>query len=172
MTETHEGGLIAAWDRLEPKLIGLLTLASLLLSFYSMVSRYIAPQYALDWTTEVVVYLITWAFFLAGARAIEGADHVKADLISNLVPERFRKYLPLFQDACAILFCVAVTIGGIQVVELSLRLGERSDSSLQLPMWIFYLSVPVAFASISFRYAVRLAGTVRALRRPGAEERG
>lgn len=171
MTERQAPRLIESWNRFEPVLIGALTLASLLLSFYSMVSRYIAPQYALDWTTEVVVYLITWAFLLAGARAIAGADHVKADLITSLIPTHFGKYLPVFQDACAMFFCIIITIGGIQVVDLSLRLNERSDSSLQLPMWIFYLSVPVAFVSIAFRYAVRLAESIRVLRQSRAGER-
>ena len=164
MTPRRSDKLIGIWSRFEPVLIGALTLASLLLSFYSMVSRYFAPQYAMDWISEVVVYLITWAFFLAGARAITAGDHVKADLLTSLVPERFGKYLALFQDTCALLFCSAVVLGGIQVVELSLRLNERSDSSLQLPMWIFYLSVPVAFASISVRYVVRLFDSVRELR--------
>ena len=153
----------AAWDRVESILIGILTLFSLLLSIYAVASRYIAPQYALDWTTEVIVYLITWAFLLAGSRALIDADHVRADLFTNSLPPSLNRYFTMFQNICALLFCIAIMVGGIKVVHLSVRFAERSDNSLSLPMWVYYLCLPVAFASISCRYAGRIFVAVRSI---------
>jgi C4-dicarboxylate transporter DctQ subunit len=163
MTYLRIARISKAWARVESILIGMLTLSSLLLSIYAMASRYIAPQHALDWTTEVIVYLVTWAFLLAGSRALIDADHVRADLLTNFLPLSLNRYLTLFQNICAFLFCIAVMIGGIQVVLLSLRIAERSDSSLSLPMWVYYLCLPVAFASISGRYIGRIFVAIRSI---------
>lgn len=154
----------SALERVESTLIGTLTLLSLLLSIYAMASRYIAPQYSLDWTTEVIVYLVTWAFLLAGSRALIDADHVRADLLTNFLPLNLKRYLTLLQNIFAFFFCIAVMIGGIKVVLFSLRLAERSDSSLSLPMWAYYLCLPIAFASISCRYVGRIFAAVRSIK--------
>lgn len=153
--------LAPIWDSFETAVIGMLTLVSLLISIYAIASRYLVPQYALDWPQELVVYLITWAFWLAGARAVMDADHVKADLLVTLLSAKWRRRLAILQDSCAMLFCLVVMLGGIQVVQLALQLGERSDSSLALPMWIYYSCLPVGFVSISARYAIRISSLMR-----------
>lgn len=168
MSNSTLSRLVAAWDRVEVNLIGTLTLLSLLLSIYAIVSRYLTPQFALDWPGEVVVYLITWAFFLAGARAVMDADHVKADLLTNFLSQKWEQYFNIGQDMAATLFCLALMFGGVQVVQLALQLGERSDSSLALPLWVYYLCLPVGLASISCRYAGRLLVSIRLIQQSRA----
>lgn len=169
MTSPRLAQFIAIWDRVEVIVIGSLTLVSLLLSIYAIVSRYLAPQYALDWSGEVVVYLITWAFCLAGARAVMGADHVNADLLTNFLSQKWKYYFAVLQDSFAMVFCLAIMVGGIQVVRLALQLGEQSDSSIALPLWAYYLCLPVGLASISCRYAGRLLLSFRQIRQFHAE---
>lgn len=169
MTSPRVAQLLASCDRIEVIVIGVLTLLSLMLSIYAIISRYLTPQYALDWPGEMVVYLITWAFFLAGARAVMDSDHVKADLLTNLLSRKWSLYFSVLQDFCAMLFCLAVMIGGLQVVRLALLLGERSDSSLALPMWVYYLCLPVGLASIFSRYSVRLFVSIRLIKQSRAQ---
>ena len=116
------------------------------------------------------MYLITWAFFLAGARAVLDSDHVKADLLTSLLSKKWTLYFAVLQDFCAMLFCLAVMVGGLQVVQFALRLGERSDSSLALPMWVYYLCLPIGLASISCRYAGRLHASIQLIRKSRAEQ--
>jgi C4-dicarboxylate transporter DctQ subunit len=47
-------------------------------------------------------------------------------------------------------------VAGYEVVEFSFSLDEKSDSSLQFPVFIYYLIIPISFALISFHYFVRL----------------
>ena len=169
MTNPRFAKFLASYDRVELVVIGTLTLLSLLLSLFAIVSRYLTPQYALDWPGEMVVYLITWAFFLAGARAVLDSDHVKADLLTSLLSKKWTLYFAVLQDFCAMIFCLAVMVGGLQVVQFALRLGERSDSSLALPMWVYYLCLPVGLASISCRYAGRLYVSIQLIRQSLAE---
>lgn len=162
--------LLETWDRIEIIVIGTLTLLSLALSIFAIVSRYLTPQYALDWPGEMIVYLITWAFFLAGARAVMDSDHVRADLLTSFLSRRWTVYFGVLQDFCAMLFCMAVMVGGLQVVRFALQLGERSDSSLALPMWVYYLCLPIGLASISCRYAVRLYASIQLIRQSRAHQ--
>ena len=146
------------WCAVEKTLITSLTAASLLVSTYAMITRYLAPAFALDWADEAVIYLITWAIWLAGARAVMGADHIKADFAVKLLPCSWHRYIEMMQDFLAMTLCVVVMVGGIQVVQLSLMFGERSDSSLALPLWIYYLCLPFGLGVVAIRYACRLLG--------------
>ncbi len=118
----------------------------------------------------MVVYLITWAFLLAGARAVMDSDHVKADLLTTFLSRKWSLYFAVLQDLCAMLFCLAVMVGGIQVVQFAIQLGERSDSSLALPMWVYYLCLPIGLASISIRYAGRLFASMHLIQQQSRAE--
>lgn len=149
---------MAKWSVIEVAIIAGLTLASMAISIFAIATRYFAPEYSLDWADEMVVYLITWAIWLAGARAILTSGHVQSDFIVEKLSPSWRLRLALLQDLGAALFCFTVMIGGIQVVRLALYFGERSESSLAMPLWIYYLCLPVGLASITIRYLEKLLG--------------
>lgn len=152
---------MAKWSTFESAAITALTLTSMLVAIYAIASRYFAPEYSLDWADEMVIYLTTWAIWLAGARAIMSADHVKSDFFVERLSPLWRQRLALLQDFGSFVFCLTVMVGGIQVVALALAFGERSDSSLATPLWVYYLCLPVGLASISIRYLERLVCGVR-----------
>lgn len=148
--------VMQAWFNVESFAITTLTIASMVVASYAMASRYFAPEHSLDWADEMVVYLITWAIWLAGARAVLGAGHVKSDFFVHKLPAKWRRRIEHLQDFGSCLFCLTVMVGGIQVVQLAVHFGERSDSSLAMPLWIYYLCLPLGLASISARYVERL----------------
>lgn len=147
-------------DRIERILIALLAGTALLLACFAMTGRYILPAMRLDWTFEVTIFAMIWATFLAGARTAGLGEHVRVDTLLTFLPRRIRLALAIF--AC--IFGVAVALfllwSGVIVVEEGHRWGERTTSSLRLPMWIYYLSLPVGAALLAFHLVVRAAGLV------------
>ena len=115
-------------NRIEEWVIVTLTGGTLLLACYSMVSRYLFPRGSLDWTFEVVIYMMGWIVFLCAARLIAHDGHIRVDV---------------------------------------LRWGETSSSSLRVPMWIYYLCLPVG----GLLMTLRLLGVTwsLAMARPVAE---
>lgn len=143
-------------SKIEHTLMGVLASLSLLLAVAEMFMRYFFPRYLPDWTAEVVVYLITAAVMLAGGVLISEGRQVNADLF-------LRKASAGGQRVFEILFCL-VGLGvcwvfferGLAIVEFAYRLDERSNSSLQFPMYIYYGFVPLAFGLMLLHYARRL----------------
>ena len=62
--------LVSVLDSLERGVIALLAGAALVLACNAMLSRYLLPGLALDWTFEVIIFLVIWAVFLAAARLV------------------------------------------------------------------------------------------------------
>jgi len=50
---------------------------------------------------------------------------------------------------------IFLLVSGWIVVEEAARWDERTTSTLQLPLWIYYLSLPVGAALLAFHFAVR-----------------
>lgn len=143
-------------DWIEQAVIAILAGGTLLLATYSMASRYLLPAASLDWAFEIIIYVMGWVIFLAAARLISEDAHIRVDVLLANVGPRARRWLLV----ASALFCIAVASllvwSGVLVVLDALRWGETSSSSLRLPMWLYYLCLPVGCSLM----AVRLAAVV------------
>jgi C4-dicarboxylate transporter DctQ subunit len=149
---------------LEKSIIGVMALGAIILVVIETVLRYAAPAHLTDWSGEATIYLVGWALMLSLPHLVAYDKHVRADLLHH----QFSASMRWFLDVCAVLigivFCGIVLWAGIDVVSFGLMFGEISDSSLQFPMWIFYLAVPVGFGTSMLRYVVLLISKLLELR--------
>ena len=53
---------------------------------------------------------------------------------------------------------VLLLVSGALVVSEAVRWGETTSSTLRIPLWIYYLSLPVGAALMALRLAARIAG--------------
>lgn len=148
--------MLRIWDRIELFVVGIMAATALCLSTFEMTTRYFAPAYTPDWTSEVVVYLVIWGVFLAASLLVERNGHVRVDLFIRLLPSGTQRALEIFNSAAALLFCLLLAWYGWQAVELGMLLDERSASSLRFHMWVYYLCLPVGGALMSLRFLRRL----------------
>ncbi len=144
------------WDRLERRLVGLLGLAALLIGLVQVTGRYLAPQHAIGYAEEVIVYLVIWAVMLVAGQLVRTDGHVRPDVVLRLLPPQAQRWVEAFNCLVALIFCAGLVWYGWQIVDTALLLDERSSTDLQFPMWIYYLSLPVGGALMAVRYAIRL----------------
>lgn len=149
--------VLAILDRIEFWLIAVFSGGALLLACVAMAGRYILPALMLDWTFEVTIFATIWATFLAGARIAGAGEHVRVDTLLTHLPGRLRVWLAIFAGLLGIAVAVFLFRSGWIVVEEAFRWDERTTSSLRLPLWIYYLSLPVGMALLSFHLVVRSA---------------
>lgn len=137
---------------LEAGTTGLLALAAALLTVSESILRYVAPTKLPDWGAEVTVYLIGWAVMLSASRMIRDKMHVSVEMLAERLSERVQVVLRLF--TCLFGLVVAGCIGwaGWLMVDFAIMLGERSDSSIRFPMWIYYSAIPVGFGLSAATY--------------------
>ncbi len=147
--------LLAALDLIERVVIALLSGAALVLACQSIVARYLMPGIRLDWTFEVIIFLLIWCMFLSAARLIGEGGHVRIDLFLQMMSMRKRNLLGVFSGVIGIAVALLLLWSGIRVVEESIRWQERTTSSLRLPLWIYYLSLPVGSALLALRLVAR-----------------
>jgi TRAP-type C4-dicarboxylate transport system permease small subunit len=150
--------LLRTLDAIERVLIALLAGTALLLACIAMLGRYVLPGLMLDWTFEVTIFTTIWATFLAGARSAGTGEHVRVDTLLTYLPFKVRTALVLLAGLLGIATALFLLRSGWIVVEEAYRWDERTTSSLGLPLWIYYLSLPVGAALLVFHLVVRCLG--------------
>jgi len=148
-------------ERLERLGVGTLGMLAILIACYSTATRYLLPSAAPDWGEELVVYLSIWALWLSVGRLVRRNEHVQAEVVVHLASPRIQRWLEGVHAAVGIAFCAVMGWAGLQVVALSIDIGERSESSLHLPLAIYYIGMPVGMGLMVWGYGQRL---LRALR--------
>ncbi|MBC05178.1 TRAP transporter small permease [Thalassospira sp.] len=149
---------------LEKGLIGMMALGAIILVVIETVLRYAAPAHLTDWSGEVTIYLVGWALMLSLPHLVAHEKHVRADLLQHQFSPAVRWFLDVCATIIGIVFCAIILWAGIDVVSFGMMFGEISDSSLQFPMWVFYLAVPVGFGTSLLRYVVLLISKLMELR--------
>ncbi len=151
------------WNRVEDAIMGIFAGVALLLICSEVVLRYFSDfmrdNFDLrlpDWGAEVTIYLTVWAMLIAGSQLVLTGRHIRADLVVRQLPPNVQWALELINLTMGLGYCALVAWFGWKVVEFAQMLDERSESSLQFELWIFYLILPISFGLMAVRYFIRL----------------
>ncbi len=117
-----------------------------------------------------MVYVLVWALWLAAGGLSRDDEHVRAEVFTHLLGEPARRRLEVVHAAVGIAVCGAMAWGGVLVVEKSLVTGEHGESSLQIPLWIYYAGMPVGMGLMVAGYALRLVRALRGMPLPAPQE--
>jgi len=147
--------ILKGWNWVEKTLIGILALSATLISFYTVLTRYLL-NYSPDWGEEVIIYLIIWGVFISASLLAEEREHVAATLLVERFPLKMRRFLAIFNAALALGFTLLIFYFGLKIVGDAFLREERSLTALRFPVWIAYLSVVVGCALVSVRYGIRI----------------
>ena len=147
------------------RVIGWIAAAILLVTFclltFSVFARYVAVGWQIDWILEVVVFAIAWAVLLGVARIEKRAGHIRVDFVVARLDDRWQRTAEIL----SLLFALAVGLffvwSGKLVVEDAIRWGERTDSTLRIPLWVYYSALSTSFAIHALFILERLYNVVR-----------
>ncbi|MDY0269417.1 TRAP transporter small permease [Trichloromonas sp.] len=113
------------------------------------------------WADEFLKLLLLW-LGLAGAVVASGeGKHIKIDVLSRFLPERFAAPAELVTALFTAAVCALCAWHAGRFV-----LMERESESILLgnpPAWIFEAAIPLAFGLIAWRYLVVAARRLRGL---------
>lgn len=137
-------------------LSALMGLAAVVLICLEAGIRYFAPRLAVDWGTEVIIYLLVWAVFLTAAQTALEDRHVAATLVVDLLPRPLRSAAFLGAMVVGLGFGAVLLVYGWRVVEFSARLNITGDSSLRFPLAWYYMILPVAGGLLCLGYLIRI----------------
>jgi C4-dicarboxylate transporter DctQ subunit len=143
----HWLGVLIGWINQSIAAIGIA--GGVALAFYNVVARYVFGS-SLTWAGELTVYLFLWSTFFGAAYCFKKDAHISITILLEKVPPKVAKGLMLLSHTITFVFLAAVSWYGYQYLLLVIDLDERSID-LDIPMWIPYLAIPVAFAFAAYR---------------------
>ena len=107
------------------------------------------------WTEELTRYLIAWATFVGAACCVTEGSDITIDSILSLLSKRGQHTLSIITTIVSIIFMVMFIFTSIQMTLRAWQNGQMA-TSMQLPIWIVYLSMPVGGSLTLFRFAEKL----------------
>lgn len=128
-----------------------LILLAMLVVCYGVVLRY-GFGASTVWQTEMTIYLLMFASFVGGAYGLRHGDHVRIDLVVNMMPPRGRLVMRLMAAVLATLFTIIVTVIATTMWLHTLEVGAHSGTAWNPPLVYPHLILPVGMALISLQY--------------------
>ena len=131
------------------QVIGWIAATILLITFgllaFSVFARYVAVGMQIDWILEVVVFMIAWAVLLGVARIEKRAGHIRVDFVLHMMGLRWQRLAEMLALSFGLAVGVFYVWSGVLVVQDAVAWGERTDSTLRIPLWVYYAALSSSF---------------------------
>jgi C4-dicarboxylate transporter DctM subunit len=151
--------LIKKWDWFEGKACAILLGIAVTLAFYEVLSRYFFYT-SVDWSSDIVLYLIAWGTIHGSSKLIKENGHVGVMILPNLLKEDRRTVLHFLNAFFSLLFTILVTYSGMEQVHEAYMDGIIGTTSMRLPLWIPYIVMPLGGVLFSLRLIERMVSFI------------
>lgn len=127
--------------KLEEWLLIIATIFITLLVFAQVLSRYIF-NVSVGWSAELSRYLLIWITWVSASYTIRKRDHIRISMIVELFSSSVQKVVEVIVILLWSVFAIVMAVVGTEVV-MNLQLMGQQTSTLNLPMWVVYLIIPI-----------------------------
>jgi C4-dicarboxylate transporter DctQ subunit len=147
---------------LERVAIVVLLCGLLLLGLLQIVLRNVFAG-GLFWADEVLRHLVLWLGFLGASLATHEQRHLRMDVLARWMPEGAQPWLALLLNLVAASGCAVLA----QAAWTFVRFERESGAvlSVGLAVWMVQSIVPLGFALMALRFALRMLGALAQLRK-------
>ena len=154
---------------LENTALVLLLGALMLLAVAQIVLR-VFFSFGFVWADELVKLFVLWIALIASIAASRSNRHLRIDVLSHFVAEKYARFPRIIVDAFAAFMCGALAWHSWRYVQLVI---EFEDTVLiDVPAWIAYALLPLSFALMSYRFILSFSSDLIRVFRPGEEPSG
>lgn len=129
------------------------------IAFINVLSRYLF-HFSFAATEEVTINLFVWLTVVGSGIAFERGGQLGMVTLYNIFSRKSKKLVILLSSGLSALLFVMVDIFTIQAIYDELTLFHATSAALAIPVWIYYIGVPVfsvfVFAGIYKDASVKL----------------
>lgn len=118
----------------------LFTMASI--AFVNVLSRYLF-HFSFAATEEVTINLFVWMTVIGSGIAFERGGQLGMITLYRVLPKRWKKFVVIFSSALSAVLFVLVDFYMIQAIHEELTLFHATSAALGIPVWIYYVGVPI-----------------------------
>ncbi|MDX1480748.1 MAG: TRAP transporter small permease [Woeseiaceae bacterium] len=137
-------------------LVGLFT-ALMVLAVAQIVLR-IGFDSGFIWNDELQKLIVLWITLVASIAASRNDRHLRIDLLSHFVPERYSRWPRAIVDSFAAAVCAVLAWHSYRYLELTREFGDTLVTGIDMPAWWAYSILPIGFGIMSYRFLVASAG--------------
>jgi C4-dicarboxylate transporter DctQ subunit len=111
-------------------------------------------------TEEFSRYLMVWVVFLASSLALKEDSHISIGILVNRFHVRTRAWINLIAQGLLVTFLVFLIIEGIIALRFQM---DQIIPSLGLPIFWFYLAIPVGSFLMIFNLLPKILGSLKGI---------
>jgi C4-dicarboxylate transporter DctQ subunit len=104
----------------------------------------------LVWGQELIVVFIIWSVFFGASGVTARRRHVRMDIVATLVPTRIAAMMEIAASSAVLLYAAFVLVAAWRFLFFIAGSGEV-DPSIELPVWILFLGLPVGMIFLTWR---------------------
>ena len=155
-------------EHLEEYMVVILTSIMTILLFLQVLFRFVL-NLPLAWVEEISLYSMVWLCYFGCSLAIKKREHLKMEIITNFLRPKAKKVLDLISLVLFFAFAVFVLYHVTLLTADILQRGQVT-AVLEIPKWIPYAGVPVAFLLMLIRMIQDFVRTISEMKELGQEE--
>ena len=120
------------------------------------------------WADELVKLLVLWITLVASIAASRSDRHLRIDIVSHFVAAKYARFPRVVVDVFAAVMCGILAWQSWRYLQLTI---EFEDTVLiDVPAWIAYGLLPLAFVLMSYRFLLMSGSDLLRIFRPDADE--
>lgn len=107
------------------------------------------------WADELIKLMVLWLAMVGSIAASRDDRHIRIDALSHILPDIAVKLTRIIVDVFAAIVCAVIAWQTYRYLQLEIEFEDMV--LIDVPAWIAHLIVPLAFALVSYRFAVTVA---------------
>ena len=120
------------------------------------------------WNDELQKFIVLWITLVASIAASRSNRHLRIDIVGQFVPERYARLPRAVVDTFAFGVCSVLAWQSWRYIVLTREFEDTVITGLDLPAWLAYGVMPVAFAIMAYRFLIAAIGEMRVMLEPKA----
>ena len=105
---------------------------------------------SLIWADELLRIMVLWIALIGSVAAARSKRHLKIDILSHFITERYTQVPGIIVDGFASLMCGLVAWHAIRFLQITIEM--KDTVLLNFPSWVAYGILPVAFLLMCYRF--------------------
>lgn len=156
--------IVRTLHRIEDGVLAIMLLTMIVLATTQIFLRNVFDT-GLTWADPLLRIMLLWLGLLGALAASRDNKHITIDILTRLLNNTGRNLVHLFTSLFTVSVCGIIAWHAGRFVRM--EYAARTLAVGEIPIWIFELVIPVAFALIALRYLLQFVQHALALRRPG-----
>ncbi len=145
-----------------------LLLGSMMLLAVLQIALRIFFSFGFVWADELIKLFVLWIALIASIAAARSDRHLRIDILSHFVAEKYARIPRIIVDIFAAFMCAVLAWQSWRYVQLTI---EFEDTVLvDLPAWVAYGLLPLSFALMAYRFLLSSGSNLIRTFRPLPEE--